>query len=343
MALLNHIPCPRLAERSVVRRREFIRLLSGTAAAWPLAARAQRPAMPVIGFLGSESADLFASRLRAFHEGLGETGYVESRNVSIEYRWADGHNDRLPALAADLVRRQVAVIFANGSAAAVAKTATTMIPIVFYTASDPVETGLVASLNRPGGTLTGTTSLSVEVGPKRLELLHEVVPKATIIALLVNPDNPALAANISSGLQAAAHTLGLRLHILHTRAEPDFDAAFTTLVRLRADALVIGTDSFLSTRSEKLAALTTRHAVPAIFGSREFVAAGGLLSYGSGNLDAYRQAGVYTGRVLKGEKPAELPVVQSTKVELFINLKTAKALGITIPFSLLGRADAVIE
>jgi putative ABC transport system substrate-binding protein len=330
-----------------MRRREFITLLGGAAASisWPLTARAQQPAMPVIGYLGSESPDLYADILRAFRQGLNETGFVEGRNVAIEFRWAEGQNDRLPALAADLVRRQVTVIAAPGStpAALAAKAATTTIPIVFQLGTDPVATGLVASLSRPGGNLTGVTSLNVEVGPKRVELLHELVPTATSIALLVNPTNPALALALSREVQAAGRTLGLTLHVLHASTERDFDMVFAALAQLRAGGLVIGTDIFFTSRMEQLAALALRHAVPAIYQYREYAAAGGLMSYGGNHADMARRAGVYTGRILKGEKPADLPVQQVTKVEMIINLKTAKALGITVPLALLGRADEVIE
>ena len=325
-----------------MRRRQFITLLGGAAAAWPLAARAQQPAMPVIGFLNSASADGYAIPARAFRQGLKDTGYVEGQNVAIEYRWAEGQYDHLPTLAADLVRRQVGVIVANSAAMLPAKAATTTVPIVFITSLDPVQLGLVASLSRPGGNVTGVTTLNVEVGPKRLELLHELVPTTTVIALLVNPTNPN-AETLSRDLQTAARGRGLQLHVLHASTERDFDPVFAELVQLRASVLVIGTDAFFTTRSEQLAALTIRHALPAIYQSREFAAAGGLASYGGSLADSYRTAGVHTGRILKGEKPADLPVQQSTKVELILNLKTAKALGITVSLPLLGRADEVIE
>jgi putative ABC transport system substrate-binding protein len=325
-----------------IARREFIAALGGTAVAWPLAARAQQAALPVVGFLGSESPDLAASRLRAFRQGLGETGYVEGQNVAIEFRWAEGHNDRLPALAADLVARQVSVIFTNGPGARVAKAATTTTPIVFEGGFDPVAAGLVASLNRPGGNVTGATDLNGQMGAKRLELLHELVPTATIMALLVNPIGPN-AETDSRDVPLAARTLGLQIHVLHASTERDFDTAFATLVELRAGGLVISTDALFSARSEQLAALALRHAVPVIYGSREFAAAGGVMSYGGSVTDAYRTAGIYTGRILKGEKPADLPVVQAAKIELIINLKVAKTLGLTVPLPLLGRADEVID
>ena len=328
-----------------IRRREFITLLGGTAAAWPLAARAQQPTMPVIGFLSSASPNLYSDRLRTFREGLKEAGYVEGRNVEIDYRWAEGHNDRLPALAAELVHREVTVIAAAGGtpSALAAKAATATIPIVFGVAVDPVEVGLVASLNRPGGNLTGVTNLNAEVGPKRLELLHELLPAATIIAVLVDPTSPTLAEAFLRDLQAAARDLGVRLHVLQASKEGDFDTVFATLIQLRASALIIGPSTYFVARSEQLAALAVRHAVPTIFHYRPFAAAGGLMSYGSSETDYYRLVGIYAGRILKGEKLADLPVQQATKVELIINLKTARALGLTIPLPLIGRADEVIE
>jgi putative ABC transport system substrate-binding protein len=328
-----------------VKRREFITLLGGAAAVWPIAAGAQQATTPVIGYLGGASPELFASRLRAFHQGLSENGYVEGRNLTIEYRWAEGHYDRIPALIADLVRRQVAVIAAPGStpAAVAAKAATASIPIVFVTATDPVAAGLIASLSRPGGNLTGVAALALELGPKQLELMRDAVPSATAIALLVNPAVPLLAETQARDLQATARTLGLQLHVLHARAASDFDEVFATLDHLRPGGRVIGGEALFTARSEQLAALALRHAMPAIYQFREFAAAGGLMSYGASVTDAHRLAGVYTGRILKGEKPADLPVQQSTKVELAINLKTAKALNLTFPLSLLGRADEVIE
>jgi putative ABC transport system substrate-binding protein len=328
-----------------LQRREFMCLLGAAASAWPLAARAQQPALPVIGYLGSESPGLFASRLRAFRHGLSTVGYHESRNVVIEYRWAEGHNDRLPALAADLVRREVTVLAAPGSLAAAlaAKAATSTIPVVFETGADPVVAGLVGSLNRPGGNITGVSSLNAEVGPKRLELLHEIVPAATSFALLVNPTNPRNAAATTKDLQAAARALRLELHVLNAGTERDFETVFATLVQLRAGGLVIANETFFANRSEQVAAIASRHATPAAHQSREFAVAGGLMSYGGSVAQSHGQAGVYTGRVLKGEKPAELPVQQVTKVEFFVNLRTAKALGLSVPPMLLARADEVFE
>jgi putative tryptophan/tyrosine transport system substrate-binding protein len=328
-----------------VRRREFITLLGGAAAGWPLTARAQQPAMPVIGLLGSESPDLWAGRMRAFHQGLGETGYVDGRNVAIEYRWAEGHNDRLPALAADLVRRRVTVIVAPGSTPATlaVKAATSTIPIIFWIGSDPIELGPVVSLNRPEGNLTGVTTLNHGLVAKRVQLLHEVVPGTNSIAVLINPTSPTLTKISIEDAQAAARSLGLELHMLNASTERDFDLVFANLIQLRAAGLVIGTDTFFSSRLEQLAALSVRHAVPTIYHFREFAAAGGLIAYGGSLAEAFRGTGVYTGRILKGEKPANLPVQQVTRVELYINLKTAKALGLDIPLPLIGRADELIE
>ena len=326
-----------------VGRREFIALLGGAAATWPRAARAQQQAIPVVGFLGSTSSAGYAHLLPAFREGLNETGFSEGQNVAIEYRWSEGEYDRLRVMAAELIRRPVAVIVALALPAIRAATAaTTTIPVVFATGADPVEIGLVASLSRPGGNLTGVTNLNVEVGVKRLELLHELVPAATIVALLVNPNNPN-ATTLTRRVQAAAGTLGLTLHVVQASAERDFAPAFATAAQARAGGLVIGTDAFFRSRSEQLAGLALRHALPAIYQDRPFIAAGGLVSYGGSITDQYRQIGIYTGRILKGEKPGDLPVQQSTKVELIVNLKTAKALGITIPTALLVRADEVIE
>ena len=323
-----------------MQRRKFMGLI-GAATAWPLVARAQQRAMPVIGFLSSTSPQVYAARLRAFALGLKEERYVEGQNVAIEYRWAGDHDDRLPALAAELVHRQVTVIAAGGSPASVAaKAATATIPIVFETASDPVTFGLVESLNRPGGNLTGVTNLNIEVGQKKLELLRELLPAATIIAVLVNPSAPALTEQFLRNMQEAAPALGMQLHILHASTDRDLDTVFEAL---RADALVIGPFLFFNSRMEKLGQLSLRHAVPVIFTYRKFVAAGGLMSYGANQAESYRLVGIYTGKILKGAKPGDLPVQRSTKVELIINLKTAKALGIAVPLALSGRADELIE
>ena len=324
-----------------MKRRQFIGLVGG-AVAWPIAASAQKP-IPVIGFLNGASYELSAYLVEAFRQGLGETGYVEGRNVKIEYRSADGQYDRLPALAADLVRRQVSVIAATGTPTGLpAKAATSTIPIVFVTGSDPVEQGLVTSLSRPGGNLTGATTLAVQLGQKRLELLHELVPSATLIAVLLNPTGPNYAA-VSRDLQAAARKLGLPIHLLHASTVPELEAAFATMGELHADALIIGTDTFYNSQSVRLAELALSYRLPAMYQYREFAAAGGLVSYSGSITDAYRVAGVYAGRILKGEKIADLPVQQATKVELFVNLKTAKALGLNVPLSTLGLANEVIE
>jgi putative tryptophan/tyrosine transport system substrate-binding protein len=324
-------------------RRQFITLFGGATAAWPFAARAQQPAMPVIGVLGSATATEWAPSVAAFLRGLSEVGFVEGRDVAIEYRWAENQYDRLPSLAAELIHRQPSVIAALTTPSAIAaKAVTATIPVVFTTIADPVQIGLVASLNHPGGNLTGVTILNVEIVPKMLELLHEVLPTATTMAALINPTNPN-ADTWSTSLQVAARTLGLELNVLKVSTERDIDSAFATLVPLQVGGLVIVNDVFIITREEQLAALALHHRMPTIFQTRASVVAGGLMSYAGSASDAYRQAGVYTGRVLKGQKPADLPVQRSTKVELVINLKTAKMLDLTFPITLLGRADEVIE
>jgi len=329
---------------ATMRRRTFITLIGGAAVAWPLAARAQQSAMPAVGWLGSESREAENLRIIPFRQGLEEAGYVEGQNLKIEYRLAEGRYDQLPALAAGLVRRQVSVIALTGQPAALAaKAATATIPIVFQIADDPVQLGLVASLGRPGGNITGVTSLNVEVLPKQLELLHELVPNATAIALLVNPASSARAKSNAREAQVAARRLGLKLHVLHASSEPEFDAAFANAVQLRSEALVIGTDAFFFGRSAQLATLAARHAIPAISPYREFAASGGLMSYGTNNTNQFRQVGVYTGRILKGEKPTDLPVQQAVKLDLIINLRTARALGLEVPMSMLMRVDEVIE
>jgi ABC-type uncharacterized transport system substrate-binding protein len=325
------------------KRREFITLLGGAAATWPLGARAQQPALPVIGFLNSASPGTYGRYVAAFRQGLKEAGYVEGQNAAIEYRWAHGQYERLPALAAVLIHHPVAVLAATSTPAALAaKAATTTVPTVFTTATNPVELGLVASLSRPGGNVTGATQLTVEIGPKRLELVRELIPTATVVGLLVNPTNP-IARTLSRDLEAAARTLGLELNVLHASTERDIDEAFATFVQRRVSVVVFAADSFFNSRSKQLGALTLRHAIPTIFGYHEFVDAGGLMSYGGSIADSYRWAGTYSGRILKGEKPADLPVQQVTKIELLVNLKTAKAMGIEVPTSLLLRADEVIE
>ena len=326
-----------------MRRREVIAGLGATAV-WSRAARAQQPAMAVIGLLGSDSPELYVDRLRAFRQGLKETGYIEGQNLAIEYRWAEGTNDRLPALATDLAGRNVSLIVALGStpAALAAKAATATIPIVFFIGADPLQLGLVSGLNRPGGNITGVTSLNTELVAKGMELLHEVVPERTSIALLVNPTSPMLTETAVKDAHAAARSLGLKLDVVQASTAPDLETAFATLAELRAGALVIVADAFFISRSEQLGALALRHGLPAVFQYRAFVTAGGLISYGT-PIGSYSLAGVYTGRILKGEKPAELPVQHITKIELIINLRTAKTLGLTIPLPLLGRADEVIE
>ena len=325
-----------------MRRREFITLLGGSAAAWPLSARAQQPAkLPTVGFLGAGTPSTYSQW--AFRQGLDEAGYVEGRNVTIEYRWAEGQYDRLPAMATELVQRQVAAIVTFPIPAAIAaKAATATIPIVFNVAGDPVKLGLVASLARPGSNATGVNSFLAELGAKQLGLLHELLPKAARIGLLVNPSN-ANVEGVTKDVMAAAATLGVQIDVVQASDSREIEAAFATLVRNKANALLIGSDVFFSSRRVQLATLTTRHAIPAVQNVREFAEVGGLMSYGTSLTEAFRQLGVYTGRILKGAKPADLPVVQSTKFEFVINLPTARALGIEIPPTLLARADEVIE
>jgi putative ABC transport system substrate-binding protein len=326
-----------------VNRREFITLLSSAAASWPLAARAQQPAMPVIGFFSTTSPKVYEIRLRAFRQGLSEQGYIEGQNVAVEYRWAGDDERLLPVLAGELVRRPVTVIVTGGTPstmAAKASTATT--PIVFETAGDPVALGFVSSLSRPGGNLTGVTNLNVEVAPKRLELLHELMPAATTIAVLVTPAST-LTEQFLRELQAAAAILGMRLHVLEVNSDRELDVAFADMRQLRADGFVVGPYLFFNSRAERLGALALRHAIPGVFQYRPFAAAGGLMSYGADEGETYRLVGIYAGKILKGEKPSDLAVQRSTKVELIINLKTAKTLGITVPLPLSGRADELIE
>jgi ABC-type uncharacterized transport system substrate-binding protein len=326
-----------------MRRREFITLLGGGTVAWPLATRAQRAAMPVIGFLHGASSDGYEPMVTSFRQGLKETGDVDGQNVAIEFRWAEGHYDKLPAMAADLVRRQVSVIVAGGTPAAfAAKAATSTIPTAILVGVHPVQLGLVGSLNRPEGNLTGLAVLTVELEAKKLEVLHELLPAATAIALLVNPTN-VLSESETKDVQTAVRSLDLHLHVLNASTESQIDAAFAALVELRATALIVSVDTFLNNRRRQIVGLAARYAVPAVYGVRDFVNAGGLMSYGTDLVEAYRQQGVYAGKILRGARPADLPIQQVTKVELVINLKTAKTLGLTFPTTLLGRADEVVE
>ena len=327
-----------------MRRREFVTLLSGAAVAWPLAARAQQPAMPAIGFLSGNNADRLPQFTAAFHEGLSAAGFVDGKNVAIEYRWADSHLERVPALALDLIRRRVTVIFASGGDVTtfVAKGATATIPIVFVTGSDPVAMGFVASLNQPGGNVTGATFIVSELVPKRVQLLRELLPKAVVVGLLLNPNVPNADPDTTAA-QAAARELGLQTHVLRASSDQEIDTAFSTLVELKTDALLLISDPFFQTQRDQFARLAARYLLPTIYYSREYVAAGGLISYGANIAGTFRQAGNYVGRILRGAKPADLPVVQPTKFDLAINLKAAKALGLTISPALLARADEVIE
>ena len=327
-----------------MRRREFIRLFSSTVVAWPLTARAQQAAMPVIGFLNSVSPQPFANYVAGFRAGLKETGYIDGQNITIEFRWAEGHYDQLPGMAADLVRRQVAVLVSTGGAPSVvaAKAATSTIPIVFTIAVDPVQLGLVTSLSRPGGNITGVNFLSAALESKRLGLLRALLPGVQLIAVLLNPNRPDHA-DQTKQVQEAAATISQQTHILLASNESDLDAAFATAVQLHAGAILVATDQFFNSQRDKIIALAARHAIPAIYEQREYAQAGGLMSYGTNYRDGYRQVGVYAGRILKGEKPGDLPVVQSSKFEFIINLKAARALGIEVPPSLSAEADEIIE
>jgi len=331
---------PHLILEAIMQRRAFIAGVGATT--WSIAGRAQQ-ALPVIGFLNVASATGYSNYVAAFRDGLKESGYVEGQSIAIEYRWAEGHYDRLPEMAADLVRRQVSVIAANTPANLIAKAATNTIPIVFTTAGDPVQLGLVASLSRPGGNVTGVSQLNVEIGPKRLELAYQLMPNANVVGFLLNPSDPARAGELLKDAEAAAARLGLRLDVFRAATDVEIETVISEFGRLKAGVLVIGSDALFNSKSALLAELALRHAVPAIYQYNEFASAGGLISYGSSIEDSYRWAGVYAGRILKGTKPSELPVQRSTRVELIVNLKTAKALGITVPLALLGRADQIIE
>ena len=327
-----------------MRRRDFVTLLGGSAIAWPLAVKAQQPAMPVIGYLGIWSAESDASRLTGLRRGLNETGYVEGRNLTIEYRWHGNQPDRLPTLVAELIQMRVAVIVTPGLLSTLAaKAATTTIPIVFGVGADPVQQGLVASLNRPGGNLTGQNQLNIELAAKGLALLHELVPSTTTIGFLGNPTNSMIDELVTRDVLAAAPAMGIRIQILKATTDREIDAAFESLVQARTGALLVGNDAFFNSRIEQIVALAAHHAIPVMYASPEFIAAGGLISYGASLTEAYRQVGLYAGRILKGEKPADLPVIQASKFELVINLKTARALGLAIPAKLLALADQVIE
>lgn len=328
-----------------LQRRDFVALLGRTAAAWPLGAQAQQTVAPVIGLVGSESPKVWVSRMQSFHQGLNETGYVEGRNVAVEYRWAEGNNDLLPALAADLVRQRVTVIATPGSTPATlaAKAATSTIPIIFWVGGDPIQLGLVGSMNRPEANLTGVTTLNHRLVAKRMELLREVTPGASSVAVLINPTSPALSTITIEEAQTAARSLGLEVHILKASADRDFDGVFANLLQLRVGGLVLGTDAFFSSRLQQLATFSVRYAVPMVYQFREFAAAGGLMAYGGSLAEAFRGTGVYTGRILRGAKPSDLPVQQVTKLELYINLQTAKALQLQLPEHLVGRANEVFE